>query len=58
MPIERIFPGLENIVSMEADIEILGTGYDVAEGPLWFNDLEYLLFSDIRNNRRMKWTTE
>lgn len=58
MPIERIFPGLEDIVSMEADIEILGTGYDVAEGPLWFNDLEYLLFSDIRNNRRMKWTTE
>ena len=58
MPIEKIFPGLEDIVSIEADIEILGTGYDVAEGPIWFTDLEYLLFSDIRNDRRMKWTTK
>ena len=26
-----------------------------AEGPLWWHEGNYLLFSDIHNNRRMKW---
>ena len=56
MPIEQISPELERIVSRNQEVEELGKGYHVAEGPLWYHDGNYLLFSDIRNDRRMKWT--
>ena len=56
MPIEQISPELERIVSRDQEVEELGKGYHVAEGPLWYQDGKYLLFSDIRNDRRMKWT--
>ena len=58
MPIEQISPELERIVSPDQEIEELGRGYSVAEGPLWHKEGGYLLFSDIRNNRRMKWTAQ
>ena len=56
MPIDQVSPELEGIVSKDQEIEELGAGYQVAEGPLWYPDEKYLLFSDIRNNRRLKWT--
>ena len=61
MPIERIDPALDRIVDASAEIRELGNGYGgdegPAEGPLWWkDDGGYLLFSDIHNNRRMKWT--
>ena len=60
MPIEAVSPGLERIVSADAAITELGSGYGgdagPAEGPLWWQEGGYLLFSDIGNNRRMKWT--
>ena len=61
MPIERIDPALDRIVETNAEIRELGNGYGgdegPAEGPLWWkDDGGYLLFSDIHNNRRMKWT--
>ena len=59
MPIEQIAPELERIVSQNQNIEELGSGYGgdmgPAEGPLWWKEGGYLLFSDIHNNRRMKW---
>ena len=60
MPIEQVSPELERIVSRDQDIEILGSGYGAAgapaEGPVWWKEGGYLLFSDIGNNCRMKWT--
>ena len=60
MPIEAVSPELEHIVSADAAITELGSGYGgdagPAEGPLWWQEGGYLLFSDIGNNRRMKWT--
>ena len=60
MPIEAVSPELERIVSADAAITELGSGYGgdagPAEGPLWWQEGGYLLFSDIGNNRRMKWT--
>ncbi len=60
MPIEAVSPELERIVSTDAAITELGSGYGgdagPAEGPLWWQEGGYLLFSDIGNNRRMKWT--
>ena len=60
MPIEQLSPDLERIVSVNEEIKELGSGYGgeegPAEGPLWWQEEGYLLFSDIHNNRRMKWT--
>ena len=41
-----------------AAVERLATGMRWAEGPVWFGDGRYLLWSDIPNNRIMKWEEE
>ena len=38
-----------------ASIERLATGLRWGEGPVWFGDGRYLLFSDIPNNRILRW---
>ena len=38
-----------------AKVERLATGMRWCEGPVWFGDGRYLIFSDIPNNRLMKW---
>ena len=62
MPIERISPYLGRLIDVDQDIQELGTGFGgnggPAEGPLWWSDGGYLLFSDIHNNRRMKWSPD
>ena len=62
MPIEQMSPDLERIVSTNQQILELAAGFGndngPAEGPLWWHEGEYLLFSDIGNNRRMKWVAE
>ena len=59
MPIEQHAPELERIVALDQAIEELGDGFGgdqgPAEGPLWWKEGGFLLFSDIHNNRRMKW---
>ena len=41
-----------------AAVERIATGLRWAEGPLWIGDGRYLLWSDIPNNRIMKWDEE
>ena len=59
MRIEQVAPELGRIVSLDQEVEELGTGYGgemgPAEGPVWWKEGGYLLFSDIGNDRRMKW---
>jgi gluconolactonase len=38
-----------------ASVEQLATGFRWAEGPVWFGDGRYVLFSDIPNNRIMRY---
>ena len=38
-----------------AKVERIATGMRWAEGPVWFGDGRFLLWSDIPNNRIMKW---
>ena len=38
-----------------ATIERIATGFRWAEGPVWFGDHGCLIFSDIPNNRMMRW---
>ena len=56
MPIDIVSPELEHIVSGNQEIEELGNGYTVAEGPLWWREEGYLLFNEVRGNRRRKWS--
>jgi gluconolactonase len=57
--VEQMAPELERIVSPSEPIHDLGDGFGgahgPAEGPLWWKEGRYLLFSDIHNNRRMKY---
>ena len=41
-----------------AAVERLATGFRWAEGPVWFGDNRCLLWSDIPNNRIMRWDEE
>ncbi len=41
-----------------AALERICTGMRWAEGPVWFGDGRYLLWSDIPNNRIMRWSEE
>ena len=60
MPIEQHAPGLERIVDLHQAIEELARGFGgergPAEGPVWWQEGNYLVFSDIGNNRRMQWS--
>ncbi len=57
--IEQLTPELERIVATSQSIEELADGFGgsqgPAEGPLWWREGGYLVFSDIHNNRRMKY---
>ncbi len=41
-----------------AKVERLATGFRWSEGPVWFGAGRYLLWSDIPNNRIMRWDEE
>src|ERR687888_788051 len=41
-----------------AKVERLATGFRWCEGPVWFGNGRYLLWSDIPNNRIMRWDEE
>lgn len=45
-------------ILFNAAIERLWTGARWAEGPVWFGDGKFLLFSDIPNNVILRWTEE
>ncbi|PLL14108.1 gluconolactonase [Tabrizicola sp. TH137] len=51
-------PAFAGYVMGNAPVKRLGTGFDWVEGPVWFGDMGCLLFSDIPNNRILRWTEE
>jgi gluconolactonase len=57
--IDRWAPELDRIISTSETIHELADGFGgahgPAEGPLWWHEGGYLLFSDIHNNKRMKY---
>jgi gluconolactonase len=58
--IEQLAPELEKIVATTEPVKDLADGFGgtlgPAEGPLWWKEGGYLLFSDIHNDKRMKYT--
>lgn len=53
---EVIEPVFGSYVMGNAPVKQIGAGFDWTEGPVWFGDANCLLFSDIPNNRIMRWT--
>lgn len=51
-------PRFRRYVVGAAVVERLHTGTRWAEGPVWFGDLRCLLWSDIPNDRLLRWTEE
>jgi hypothetical protein len=51
-------PRFEKYKVNNAAVERLYTGTRWAEGPVCFGDGRYLLFSDIPNNRMLRWQEE
>ena len=56
--VEVLDPRFEKYRVGDAAVERLYTGMRWAEGPVWFADGRYLLFSDIPNNRMLRWLEE
>src|SRR5437870_8626159 len=58
--IEQLAPELDKIIATSEPIQELATGFGgdlgPAEGPVWWKEGKYLLFSDIHNSRRIKYT--
>jgi gluconolactonase len=68
MAVEKVAAGIERLVSLNAEIEWIAGGFGgffedggvkgVAEGPVWFHEKNYLLFSDNANSKRYKWSAQ
>ncbi|SVB48646.1 uncharacterized protein METZ01_LOCUS201500, partial [marine metagenome] len=56
--VEVIDASFSKYVLGSAALERLWTGARWTEGPVWFGDGRFLLFSDIPNNRMLKWSEE
>ncbi|MCA1367102.1 SMP-30/gluconolactonase/LRE family protein [Bradyrhizobium sp. BRP14] len=58
-PIYQIHdPRFARMIVGSARLEELYTGCRWAEGPVWFSDANQLLWSDIPNQRMLRWTPE
>ena len=57
--IEQLAPELDKIISPSEPIQQLADGFGGALGPaegrFWWKEGKYLLFSDIHNNKRLKY---
>jgi len=58
LSIKIIDPSFAKYRIATAKVERLATGMRWCEGPVWFGDGRYLLWSDIPNNRIMRWDEE
>lgn len=56
--IERMDPGLDSIIKSDAKIEVIASGFNWSEGPVWVETEQMLLFSDVPENIVYKWTEE
>ena len=53
--IVRLDPALDELIDANEKVEVLGTGYQWTEGPVWVKNGGYLLFSDVKQNTIFKY---
>ncbi len=51
-------PKFNELIPVDAGIEVLAEGFEWSEGPVWIAGKNYLLFSDIPRNSIYKWDPE
>lgn len=51
-------PRFRHLIVTSAGLDELYSGCRWAEGPVWFNDANQLLWSDIPNQRMLRWTPD
>jgi gluconolactonase len=51
----KVDAGLDALLDPEAKLEVLASGLNWSEGPVWSKELGALLFSDVPENHVMKW---
>jgi gluconolactonase len=54
--VDRKSPKLDELIPKDAVIEVLAGGFKWTEGPVWDKKNAALLFTDIPNNRVMRWS--
>ncbi len=52
----RMDPLIDSLISPESEIEILASGFEWSEGPLWLEEQQALLFSDVPANKIYRWS--
>lgn len=55
---ESFDPRFDRFILFNAPLKRLATGFDWVEGPVWFGDANCLLFSDIPNDRILRWSPD
>ena len=53
--IEKLDDALDALIDVNAKIEVISTGHQWSEGPVWIKDGSYLLWSDVPRNKMSKW---
>ena len=54
--IEVVDQRLKDVLNTEARIEVIAEGYDWSEGPLWLEEQDMLIFSDVPRNTIYSWS--
>lgn len=54
--IQRLQAELDQLIPEEAKIEIVASGFDWSEGPLWLGSMDALIFTDVPQNKIWKWS--
>jgi len=54
--VERLHTSLDKLIDPTAKIEVIAEGFAWSEGPLWVEEHQLLLFSDVPNNKIYKWS--
>lgn len=53
--IVKLDDGLDALIDLNAKVEVISTGHQWSEGPVWIKDGNYLLWSDVPKNKISKW---
>ncbi|SFQ22599.1 SMP-30/gluconolactonase/LRE family protein [Tranquillimonas alkanivorans] len=57
-PYEALDPRFRDLIQPNAHLRRIATGFEWTEGPVWFADMQVLLFSDIPADRMMRLTPD
>lgn len=56
--VEFLKPEMNSFFNRESKIEVLASGFEWSEGPVWVSKLNGLLFSDVPENKIFLWSPE